>query len=81
MEPETEIKKKKREPANAIQAVLNVLDSRVGTKIRVQTGKVFTHGTLKRVLKGRYVSFVEVESDASGRLSLHPINYSVVSYE
>lgn len=78
---ETDAKpKKKREPANAIQAVLNELERRIGSEVRVNTGRVVTQGTLLRILKGRYVSHIEVKSFATGRLSLHPINYSTISY-
>ena len=72
---------KKKAPANAIQATLNVLERKINTTIRVQTGKIYTVGVLKGILKGRYVSFIEVRSDQTQRISIHPINYSVISYE
>lgn len=71
----------KKPPANAMQAVLNELEKRIGTRIRVGTNRCVTEGELIRILKGRYVSHIEVKSEASGRFSLHPINYSVISYE
>jgi hypothetical protein len=71
----------KKKPANAIQSVLNILEKKIGTKIKVGTGRFVTDGELTQILKGRYVSFIEVRSATSGKLSLHCINYSVISYE
>lgn len=73
-------KKEKKPPANAIQAMLNKIEKHMGQQIKVGTGRFVTTGTLLSVLKGRYVSFIEVKSETSGKISTHPINYSVISY-
>lgn len=74
-------KKEKKPPANAIQSLLNELEKHINTEIKVGTGRFVTTGILTRIMKGRYVSFIEVRSLTSSRLSVHPINYSVISYE